>query len=76
METEFAGYTVVDYVRNVKNDKATSIVLRTGFPGDVRDDYIHLIDSINGFLYKNECTYERLVGILRSEIDRQEGYAS
>jgi two-component system, sensor histidine kinase len=60
METDQAGLEVVDYVRNVLNNRRVRIVLRTGQPGSAPENEVVQQHAINDYRHKTELTRERL----------------
>lgn len=69
METEYAGYRVIDYVRNAKKDKRLPIIIRTGMPGDIPEEYLTLINGISGYHRKSEFTSSFLMDIACSAME-------
>lgn len=70
METENAGYKVVDYLRNQKKNDKASIYIRTGYSGSVPSEYMHLVRGIDGYISKVEQTAEVLNGLVCESIDQ------
>jgi len=70
MESENAGYEVVDYLRNEKKNDKTSIYIRTGYSGAVPTEYMHLVRGIDGYISKVEQTAEVLNGLVCESIDQ------
>lgn len=68
METDDAGLTFVEYVRNVLENKLVRIVLRTGQPGQapLRDVVVSL--DINDYKEKTELTVDKLFTTVISSI--------
>ena len=70
METENAGYEVVDYLRNKKKNDKTSIYIRTGYSGSVPREYMHLVRGIDGYISKVEQTSSVLNNLVCDSIDQ------
>ncbi len=61
METDDAGLEVVEYIRNILQNKLVRIILRTGQPGIVPEDTIILRYNINDYKTKTELTRKKLI---------------
>ncbi|MBI9010747.1 MAG: response regulator [Clostridiales bacterium] len=68
METIHAGYTVIDYINKKCLHNQPSIFIRSGQPGNVPDEYMSLIDGIDGYIHKTDCTMDKLHEIVKSII--------
>ncbi len=66
METIHAGYKVIDYINRKCCDEQMSIYVRSGQPGDIPEEYMSLIDSIDGYIHKTDCTLDKLHEIVKS----------
>lgn len=60
METDNAGFKVVDYVRNKLNNPFVRIVIRTGQPGQFNEKDIVKQYEINDYRDKTELTIQKL----------------
>ena len=60
METDDAGLTFVEYVRNTLNNKLVRIVLRTGQPGEAPEREVIVRLDINDYKEKTELTVDKL----------------
>ncbi len=65
MESVHAGYKVIDHISRNKKDPPISVFVRSGQPGNVPDEYLSLLDSIDGYLNKTDCTMQRLHDIVK-----------
>ena len=61
METDDAGLSFVQYVRNDMENKIVQLVLRTGQPGDTPEFDILTQYDINDYLHKSELTARKLM---------------
>ncbi len=68
METIHAGYKVIDYINKKCTHKHIRIFVRSGQPGNVPDEYMSLIDSIDGYIHKTDCTMDKLHEIVKSVV--------
>jgi len=60
MESDSAGLEVVEYVRNVLQNRFIRIILRTGQPGQAPELEVIRRYDINGYNHKTELTQEKL----------------
>lgn len=60
METEHAGLDLVDFVRNVRGNRETRLILRTGNPGAAPREEIVRHLEIDDYKEKTELTADRL----------------
>lgn len=60
METNQAGLTLVQYLREELNNKRTRIILRTGQPGEAPEESIIREYDINDYKTKTELTKQKL----------------
>lgn len=60
MESDHAGLELVEFTRNVLNNRFVRIVLRTGQPGQAPELEVITKYDINDYKYKTELTRERL----------------
>ncbi|MFC3032643.1 response regulator [Pseudoalteromonas fenneropenaei] len=80
METDTAGLEVAKWCREVKGNKLTRIILRTGQPGSAPEKQVMQKYDINDYKNKTELTSERLfatlLGAIRSydELTRHAGF--
>ena len=42
--------------------------MRSGKPGNIPEEYMSLIDSIDGYIHKTDCTMDKLHEIVKSVI--------
>jgi len=68
METDDAGITLVQHIREQLHDKDMQIVLRTGQPGVAPEGDIVRRYEINGYVLKTEITAQRLHSIVISAL--------
>ncbi|MBN2433724.1 MAG: DUF3369 domain-containing protein [Spirochaetes bacterium] len=68
MEQDDSGLKLVDYVRNVLNNRTIRIVLRTGQPGQAPEEKVIVEYDINDYKAKTELTTERLYTTLYSSL--------
>ncbi|NJK67717.1 MAG: adenylate/guanylate cyclase domain-containing response regulator [Microcoleus sp. CSU_2_2] len=60
METEAAGLEVVKYIRDILDNQAVRIILRTGQPGQIPEDVVIVSYDINDYKTKTELTNKKL----------------
>jgi adenylate cyclase len=60
METEEAGLEVVKYIRDILDNQAVRIILRTGQPGQIPEDVVIVSYDINDYKTKTELTNKKL----------------
>lgn len=60
MEEDSAGFEVVEYIRDTKNNVITRIILRTGQPGHAPEKKIFVDYDINDYKLKTELTEDKL----------------
>lgn len=60
MEEDSAGFEVVKYIRDVKKNMLTRIILRTGQPGYAPEKKIFIDYDINDYRLKTELTEDKL----------------
>ena len=65
MESVHAGYKVIDFINKNKSDPPACIFVRSGQPGNVPDEFVSLLDSIDGYLNKTDCTMQKLHEIVK-----------
>ncbi|MFC1360174.1 MAG: response regulator, partial [gamma proteobacterium symbiont of Clathrolucina costata] len=65
METENAGFDVVEYIRNILGNNHMRIILRTGQPGYAPERYVIDHYDINDYKEKTELTQEKLYTAVR-----------
>ena len=68
MEKETAGLEVVEFVRNVLNNKNTRVVLRTGQPGVAPEEEIINKYDIDDYKAKTELTVQKLHTLVVSSL--------
>jgi len=68
MESDTAGLDVVEYIRNVLNNKHTRVVLRTGQPGIAPEEEIILKYDIDDYKAKTELTVQKLHTLVVSSL--------
>lgn len=68
MERDTAGLEVVEYIRNVLNNKNTRVVLRTGQPGVAPEEEIILKYDIDDYKAKTELTVQKLHTLVISSL--------
>lgn len=68
METIHAGYKVINYINKRCIGEHICIYVRSGQPGDVPEEYMTLIDSIDGYINKTDCTLDKLHEIVKSVV--------
>jgi len=68
METIHAGYKVIEYIKKRCSYKQIKIFVRSGKPGNIPEEYMSLIDSIDGYIHKTDCTMDKLHEIVKSVI--------
>ena len=68
METDDAGITLVQHVREQLGDKDIQIVLRTGQPGMAPERDVVLRYEVNGYFLKTDITAQRLHSIVISAL--------
>ena len=68
METIHAGYKVIEYINKMCCDKEISIFVRSGKPGNIPEEYMSVIDRIDGYIHKTDCTMDKLHEIVKSVI--------
>lgn len=68
MESLHAGYQVIDYVNQHHGDAGIAIYIRSGQPGNVPDKYVSLLDNVDGYIHKTECTMAKLHEIVKSVV--------
>lgn len=61
METNDAGLSVVQYIREELNNRKVRIILRTGHPGEAPEESVILNYDINDYTLKVELTRQRLL---------------
>ncbi|MCH4887061.1 response regulator [Acidaminobacter sp. JC074] len=66
METVNAGYKVIDYINKNHTDDMISIFIRSGQPGNVPEEYLSLIENIDGYISKTDCTMDKLHDIVKA----------
>lgn len=66
METIHAGYKVIDYINNECCNEKMSVYVRSGQPGEIPEEYMSLIDTIDGYIHKTDCTLDKLHEIVKS----------
>ena len=69
MENEYAGFRVIDYIRNEKKDLDMQIIIRTGMSGTVPEEYLSLADGVNGYFKKTDITFNLLTDLVYSAVD-------
>lgn len=60
MESEDAGLTLVNHIRNELNNKIMRIILRTGQPGQAPEEKVIYDYDINDYKSKSELTTQKL----------------
>jgi CheY-like chemotaxis protein len=60
MEASDAGFRVIDQVRNVMQNQAIQIVVRTGQPGEAPEECVVLNYMVNDYKTKLELTQQKL----------------
>jgi len=68
MEKDTAGLEVVEFVRNVLNNKHTRVVLRTGQPGVAPEEDIIIKYDIDDYKSKTELTVQKLHTLVVSSL--------
>ncbi|MBD3669626.1 MAG: hybrid sensor histidine kinase/response regulator [Gammaproteobacteria bacterium] len=68
METDNAGLELVDYTRNVINNKHVRIILRTGQPGQAPESKVIQNYDINDYREKSELTAGKLISAVTAAI--------
>ncbi len=66
METVNAGYRVIDYINKNHTDDHISIFIRSGQPGNVPEEYLSMLNNIDGYISKTDCTMSKLHDIVKS----------
>ena len=66
METVNAGYRVIDYINKNHTDDHISIFIRSGQPGNVPEEYLSMLNNIEGYISKTDCTMSKLHDIVKS----------
>ncbi|WP_462159749.1 response regulator [Pseudoalteromonas sp. GB56] len=72
METDDAGFKVIDYIRNTQHDNHTHIVVRSGLTGTIPDQFLHLAKGINGYINKLDFTRIDLEKLVNAAITAQD----
>lgn len=72
METNDAGFKVIDFLRHVKNDKKTRIIIRTGQPGEAPERFVIEHYDINDYKEKTELTTDKLYTTIRTALAQYE----
>lgn len=73
METQDAGFKVIDYVRNTQHNNNVHIVVRSGRTGSIPEQFMHLAAGINDYINKLNFTRNDLETIINSAIAQQSG---
>lgn len=60
MATEKSGFVVAEYIRNIKRNTNTRIILRTGQPGQAPEREVVVRYDINDYKLKTELTADKL----------------
>lgn len=60
METEFAGFDVIQHIREVMGNRLVRIIFRTDQLGDLPEQKVVLEQEIDGFLTKQDVSSQRL----------------
>lgn len=60
MDENDDGLKVVDYIRNILENKFVRIIIRTGQPGEAPEEKVIVNYDINDYLVKTEATVQRL----------------
>ncbi|MAZ66570.1 MAG: hypothetical protein CMF25_05625 [Kangiellaceae bacterium] len=68
METEDAGFRVVDFIRDEIQDKDIRIVIRTGQPGDLQEDHVVANYDINDYRVKSELPVQTLNSVMYANL--------
>lgn len=68
METDDAGLTLVEHIRNQLNNHCVRIVLRTGQPGQAPEDKVVEDYDINDYKDKTELTSQKLRTLIRASL--------
>jgi len=68
METNDAGLKVVQYIRDVLDNKWVRIILRTGQPGEAPEESMLLSYDINDYKTKDELTRSKLLPTVASSL--------
>lgn len=70
MESNNAGFDVVECLRNQHNDAQTRIIIRTGQPGEAPERYVIDHYDINDYKEKTELTTDRLYTTIRTALSQ------
>ncbi|MFY8275426.1 response regulator [Pseudoalteromonas sp. SSDWG2] len=71
MESDDAGFKVVDFIRNKLLDTSVHIVIRSGKTGTIPEQYLHLAKGINGYINKLDFTRIDLEKLVNQAIKEQ-----
>ncbi|MCK8061504.1 MULTISPECIES: response regulator [unclassified Fusibacter] len=74
METANAGYRVIEYIKSCELKDKILIYIRSGFPGNVPKEYMHLVEGVDGYMEKVEVSLEHIENAVKYAIDNR--YAS
>jgi diguanylate cyclase (GGDEF)-like protein len=70
MESNNAGFDVVEFLRNRCNDAQTRILIRTGQPGEAPERFVIDHYDINDYKEKTELTTDRLYTTIRTALSQ------
>jgi diguanylate cyclase (GGDEF)-like protein len=70
MESNNAGFDVVEFLRNRCNDAQTRIIIRTGQPGEAPERFVIDHYDINDYKEKTELTTDRLYTTIRTALSQ------
>lgn len=60
MESENAGFQVLDHIRNTLFDERTKICILSGKTGSLPEEYVHLINGFDNYISKCDMDYSQL----------------
>lgn len=66
METEDAGFKVIEFIRNSSENKDSKIYIRSGKPGNVPEEFMYLLKGVDGYLEKTSVTINKLEEIINT----------
>lgn len=70
MESNHAGFEVVEHLRRIRHDGQTRIIIRTGQPGEAPERYVIDHYDINDYKEKTELTTDRLYTTIRTALSQ------
>ncbi|WP_136678897.1 HD domain-containing phosphohydrolase [Neptunomonas sp. XY-337] len=68
METEDAGFKLIEYIREHLNNSITRLVVRTGQPGQAPEEHVIAHYDINDYRAKTELTHIKLKTLMHSAL--------